>query len=192
MSTVAIHAIWTTYLTWPPGDPRGHWSPLFDFYGHLIDQGHKLNLPDPITVQYATAQTKETERVLTPEDQQIVADMIGLILREDLEGRVAAYASAIERTHTHLLLSNCDSDIDKVIGRIKGKTSSAVIKNGSEPWRERTWTTGFWKVFVYDVTTLPHIQVYIENHNKRRGLSPAPYPWITRSSNPSPGKPGAK
>jgi hypothetical protein len=86
MSTVAIHAIWTTYLTWPPGDPRGHWSPLFDFYGKLIAQGHRLNLPDPATVQHAKSLAKEPERVLAPEDQQIVADTIGEILRIDFEG----------------------------------------------------------------------------------------------------------
>jgi len=52
-----------------PGDPRGHWSPLFDFYGNLIDQGHELNVPDPMTIQYAQAQAKESDRLLTPEDQ---------------------------------------------------------------------------------------------------------------------------
>ena len=63
MSTVAIHVIWTTYMTWPPGDPRGHWSPLFDMYGGLIERGHKLNLPDPVTLQMATELARESPRV---------------------------------------------------------------------------------------------------------------------------------
>lgn len=37
---------------------------------------------------------------------------------------------------------------------------------------------GFWKVFVFDVMAIPDIQNYIEDHNRRRGLPPAPYPWI--------------
>ena len=59
MSTVAIHAIWTTYMTWPPGDRRGHWSALFDLYGALIERGHKLNLPHPITLERATSLANE-------------------------------------------------------------------------------------------------------------------------------------
>jgi hypothetical protein len=179
MSTVAIHAIWTTYMTWPPGDPRGHWSPLFDLYGRLIAKGHRLNLPDQITVNFAQSVAKEPERILSNEDQQIIAVTIGEVLRIDLEGRVAVYAGAVERTHVHLLLGEVHLPIDDVIGRIKSRTSSAVIKKGTEPWRTRTWTTGYWKVFVFDVTAIPDIQGYIEKHNERRGLARAPYSWIT-------------
>jgi hypothetical protein len=178
MSTVGIHAIWTTYLTWPPGDRRGHWSPLFDFYGRLIAKGHQLNLPDLVTIRYAQALAKEPERVLAPEDQQIVADTIGEVLREDLSGKVPVYAAAIERTHVHLLLGTFPEHIDRLIGRIKSRTSSQVIKRGTEPWRTRTWTTGFWKVFLFDATVLPDVQQYIERHNERRGLNRAPFPWI--------------
>ena len=166
-------------MTWPPGDRRGHWSALFDFYGRLIERGHKLNLPDPQTVARAEELAKEPERVLNELDRRVVADTIGIVLRDDLEGRVPTYAGAVERTHTHLLLGETTINIDKLIGRIKSRTSSAVIKSGSEPWRTRTWTTGFWRVFVYDVTAIPDIQRYIERHNERAGLPPAPHPWIT-------------
>jgi hypothetical protein len=151
---------------------------LFEFYGKLIEKGHKLNLADPVTLKYTTSPANEPERILTPGDQLIVADTIGEMLRDDFEGRIPAYAGAIERTHTHLLLGEVHLDIDKVIGRIKSRTSSAVIKNGSEPWRTRTWTTGYWKVFIFDVTVIPDVQRYIEKHNERRGLASAPYPWI--------------
>lgn len=179
MSTVAIHAIWTTYMTWPPGDPRGHWSALFDLYGRLIERGHKLNLPDRETLRRATELAKEQERVLTPTDQQIVADTIGEVLRNDLEGRVGIYAAAIERTHIHLLFDELDIEIDKLVGRVKSRTSSAVIKKGSDRDRTRTWTTGYWKVFVFEEIVIPEIQRYIEDHNVRRGLVRAPFKWIT-------------
>lgn len=41
MATIGIHLVWTSYGTWLPGDDRGHWSPLFDFYGHLVERGGK-------------------------------------------------------------------------------------------------------------------------------------------------------
>jgi REP element-mobilizing transposase RayT len=177
MSCVAIHTIWTTYMTWPPGDRRGHWSALFDFYGHLKDRGHQLNLPDPITLQYATANAKEPERVLTSCDQQIVAETVGQVLKE-VHPRISIYAAAIERTHVHLLFGPSVHPIAKLVGLIKGRTSSDVIARGSEPWRTRTWTAGYWKVYVYDLLVIPEIQAYIERHNTRRGLAGAPYAWI--------------
>src|SRR5688572_31475380 len=100
MSTVAIHACWTTFLTWPPGDPRGHWSSLFDLYGRLIEKGHKLNLPDRETCRRSHELAKEPERILAFADQGIVARVIGRVLSEDFQGRVPCYAGAIERTHT--------------------------------------------------------------------------------------------
>src|SRR5437879_13230424 len=79
MGTRAIHVIWTTYMTWPPGDARGHWSSLFDLYGHLIERGHKLNLPDTITLKHAQSLATEPPKVLSPIEIDLVADVIGAL-----------------------------------------------------------------------------------------------------------------
>jgi REP element-mobilizing transposase RayT len=178
MHCCVIHAIWTTYMTWPPGDARGHWSPLFDFYRHLIDDGHHLNLPDPTTLRHATSLAKEPTKVLTPEEQRIVADTIGDVLRNHMEPTARVFAGAIERTHVHLLLGRLGEHIDRVVGRLKGRTSSEVIAHGSAPGRRRTWTAGFWKVFIFEDRSVPIVGRYIEDHNERRGLPRAPYEWI--------------
>ena len=179
MHCCAIHVIWTTYMTWPPGDPRGHWSPLFDFYGHLIDQGHHLNMPDPATLVHATALAKEPPKILTPDEQQIVADTIGDVMRTPTVPRFQVLAAAVERTHTHLLLSWLNEAIDRIVGRLKGRSSSEVIARGAEPGRHRTWTAGYWKVFLFEERSIPIVGRYIEAHNERRGLPPVPYEWIT-------------
>ena len=181
MHTCAIHVIWTTYMTWPPGDPRGHWSPLFDFYGHLVDQGHHLNVPDVITEHHASELAKEPPKVLTADEQQIVAGTIGDLLRSRAaaEPDLRVLAGAVERTHVHLLLAGLREPIDRAVGRFKGRTSSEVIARGSEPGRQRTWTAGFWKVFLFEERSVPAVGRYIEAHNERRGLPRVPYEWIT-------------
>ena len=168
-------------MTWPPGDPRGHWSPLFDFYGHLTNQGHHLNVPDAMTLAHATELAKERPKVLTPDEQWIVADTIGEVMRAQMEFEpdFRILAGAVERTHTHLLLTGLREPIDRVIGRFKGRTSSEVIARGSEPGRKRTWTAGFWKVFLFEERSVPLVERYVEAHNERRGLPAAPYEWIT-------------
>ena len=179
MPCCAIHAIWTTYLTWPPGDARGHWSPLFDFYGHLLDNGHRLNLPDATTLHHATELAKEPPKVLTPDEQQIVADTIGEVLHNHMAPSSCVLAAAIERTHTDLVLTGIQEPIERVIGRFKGRTSSEVIGRGSDRRRSRTWTAGFWKVFLFEGRSVPVVGRYVEAHNERHGLPPAPYDWIT-------------
>jgi REP element-mobilizing transposase RayT len=139
----AIHAIWTTYGTWLPGDARGHWSALFDLYGHLKDRGHKLNLPDAFTHQRATQLMKEPPHILTPLDQSIVADTIADVLHNQMKSAARVYAGAVERSHVHLLFGRLQEDITRVVGRIKGRTSSEVLKRGTEKDRTRTWTEGY-------------------------------------------------
>ena len=172
----AIHAIWTTYMTWPPGDARGHWSPLFDLYGRLIEQGHRLNTPDSVTRDRAMELAKEPPRILTDLDQSIVAKTVGDLL--DREVRAEVHAAAIERTHVHLLFGPMDENIERIVGKIKGRTSSEIVRRGSEPDRRRTWTAGYWKVFLFDSRAVPMVARYIEEHNERRGLPAAPYDWI--------------
>ena len=116
MGTVAIHVIWTTYMTWPPGDERGHWSPLFDLYRGLKEQGHKLNVADPATLRIATELAKEPQRILTSIDQQIIAETIGAIVREM---GIDVLAAAIERTHTHLLPGAPSTTSTSLSGRSK-------------------------------------------------------------------------
>ncbi|HLL89703.1 MAG TPA: transposase, partial [Tepidisphaeraceae bacterium] len=174
----ATHVVTSTYGTWPPGHPKGHWSPLFDLYGNLIERGHKLNAPDQVTFHVARERALGPEKVLTPDEQQIVADTIADVMRS-LPDRIPIYAAAIERTHQHLLFGHIPGSISELVGRIKGRSSSAVIAHGREPGRTRTWVNGYWKVYVFDVTAIPDIQNYVEQHNVRRGLPRVRFPWVT-------------
>jgi hypothetical protein len=185
MATRAIHVIWTTYMTWPPGDPRGHWSSLFDLYRRLIEKGHKLNLPDPVTLKHAQVLAHEPPKTLLPAEIDLVANVIGAhcpYTPQHAGGYVkidgfCPIAAAVERTHTHLLLEPLSMDIGQVVGRLKSATSSAVCFLGNTD-RRRTWTTGYWKVFLFEDEVVPIVANYIEHHNERRGLPRTSHDWI--------------
>ena len=57
-----------------------------------------MNVPDAPTREHAEKLAREPERVLDAPDQAIVAETIGLMLRDDFEGRIGVYAGAVERT----------------------------------------------------------------------------------------------
>ena len=185
--TLAIHVVWTTYMSWLPGDKRGHRSPLMDFYGRLIARGHQLNIADEITRLAATAIARGTARHLEPADTLLAADTIGQVIPGGLEvgmadgkpaSRWTIYAAAIEREHLHLLLAANTEDVSKLVGRVKGK-SSRTINHANGCTGKTLWTAGFWRVFLFDWDAVRAARNYIVNHNVRRNIPVDPFPWIT-------------
>jgi len=174
--TQGIHLIWTTYGTWLPGDRRGHWSPLFDLYGSIREQGGKLNIPDSETVARVSSQMTEPPKWLTPEEIAVVADELGKLVTPP---NPPAWAATIEANHVHLLVGPMTENISRYTGRLKGRTSSEIGALPTNSDRERVWTSGYWKVFLFDEIAVQAVKRYIDAHNTRRGLPAKPYPWIT-------------
>ena len=185
--TRAIHVVWTTYMSWLPGDKRGHWSPLLDFYGRLIKRGHRLNIADDIMRLAAVNSARGTARHLTKRDILLAADTIADIIpggpKVGMVGGKSAsqwtiYAAAIECEHLHLLLAANTENVSTLIGRIKGKSSRA-INAANHRTGETLWTAGFWRVFLFDWQAVRAARDYIVNHNVRRNIPNDPFPWIT-------------
>jgi hypothetical protein len=188
MPTCGIHVISTTYRTWMPGDARGHWSPLFDFYGRLKESGHRLRLPDPDTFRHSSEIAKEPEMVLSPHAMTIVAHTFRALLTPPHSPPLVAgtalfkppivYAAAIERTHFHLLIGILREDLGTFVGRLKGSAASAVLSFPEYAGRTRVWTAHYWEVFLFDERGVDTVQTYVEQHNVRRGLPPSPFDWV--------------
>ena len=179
MQTVGIHVIWTTYMTWPPVDPRGHWSALMDLYGHIVEVGGRFNLPDAITLEHAKVAAEGAEVILNHKEQTAVADRIGKMLIDDpIFGGSRVFAAAVEPTHVHLLFSALQYNVDDVAGRIKSQTSSMLLESRGQPEVRRIWTNGFWRVFLFDAEGVAGVQNYVEEHNERRGMPRSPHAWL--------------
>ena len=198
MPTCGIHIIWTSYATWLPGDSRGHWSPLYNLYGQLQKAGHQLNMPDQSTEKFALTRLTDSPKTLQPHERFLVAATLldhfthptatsstYTVPANAQPGQGRSYvkpqchAAAIEDTHIHLLLGPVQEDLERYIGRLKGATSSALKKLPQNKTRTHHWTAKFWRVFLFDPRSLTPVRNYITNHNRRRGISPDPYDWIT-------------
>ncbi|MHB1767040.1 MAG: transposase [Phycisphaerae bacterium] len=187
IKTLAIHTVWTTYLTWLPGDKRGHWSPLFDLYGGLLRNGHQLNMGDEGTRKTAANLATGKPKYLRDSEIDLAAQTIAEVIRGGSAVGVAngvpaaawtVYAAALEKQHVHLLLAANAESVSRVVGRIKGKSSSRIGTADGNPG-QRVWTAGFWRVFLFDSNAVQVARNYITNHNTRRGMAPDPFNWIT-------------
>ena len=177
--TKGIHAIWTTYGTWLPGDVRGYWSALLDFYGHVLQRGQQLNPPDAATQIRATSSMYEPEKVLNEEEIRLVAETLDDYLAPGMPGETwRIHAAAIKRTHVHLLFRSLNDPIGEVVGRIKSRTNSALLKLPLNQDRRRIWTTGYWKVFLFDDDAVSQVAKYINVHNHRRASPAGPWSWV--------------
>jgi REP element-mobilizing transposase RayT len=86
-------------------------------------------------------------------------------------------AASIESTHTHLLLSYTERDINGAVKWIKDRTTKAIHR--STPHRGPVWCKGKWRSFLFDWDVWAAVVTYIEGHNVRRGVGPQPYPFIS-------------
>jgi hypothetical protein len=177
--TSGIHPIWTTYGTWLPGDRRGHWSPLFDIYGRVVEQGGRLQLPDEVTRRAASTSLREPPFRLDEIDAALVASEVSNHVNDGAPycDRPVAIAAAIEPTHIHLLLGPVREDLRTLVGRLKGKSSSAVLASGRHDNRRHVWTEGYWKVFLFDALGIEAVTDYILDRHRRTGRGINPYPW---------------
>jgi hypothetical protein len=177
--TCGIHFIWTTYGTWLPGDRRGHWSPLFDVYGRIAERGGRLQFPDETTRLVSTTLLREPPFRLDDGDAAIVAGELAKLVHDGTPtcDQPIAIAATVEPTHVHLLLGPVGEDLRAFVGRLKGRSSSAVLASGRHGERRHVWTEKYWKVFLFDAVGMEAVTEYIQDHHRRAGRPLNPYSW---------------
>lgn len=188
MSTRGIHLVWTTYLNRLPGDDRGHWSPLFGLYGRLHEAGHRLQRPDPVSRRIANIRAKEPAKELDFVEQVTVAAVLARFSTGEGIAAIAparrgtppirALALAVESNHVHMLIRATNWPVDDLVGRMKSKTSSPLLKLPCNAGRSHIWAAGYWKVFLVDGEACNTVRECIEAHNTRRGREPNPWDWV--------------
>jgi len=174
--TLGIHWAATTHGTWLHGDIRASW-----LNGRLI-------APDP-SLEFACRDLlNDAAIVLTDDEQQIVANEFGKIVRER---RIRVFAATIQAIHVHLIFAPLRENIKSVIARFKYRSAAAVLghRRDGRPAetaglfsravsaRRSLWTAGKCPVFIFKEQHLVNAIEYVRDHNRRDGLAPDPFDW---------------
>jgi REP element-mobilizing transposase RayT len=170
--TLGYHIVISGYGLWLPGDDRGHWSEAWDEELGFIEP-HTLHAGDPVRKRMAEERRKYPAVRLDEAMRSLVIETITRC-RAESDWRMAA--ASIEPTHTHLLLTYSDRDIDHTVKWLKDQTTKAIHRQTKHCGP--VWCKGRWRSFIFDIDVWRNTQAYIERHNERRGEHPRPYPFI--------------
>jgi REP element-mobilizing transposase RayT len=170
--TIGYHLVFSGFGLWLPGDERGHWSQAWDeMIGYY--EPHMLHPGDPVRKRMAEERTQHPRFVLT---EPMIEAVVGAIddCHKKSDWRIAA--AAIEPTHTHLLLTYTDRDIDQTAKWLKDQTTKSVHR--ATNYIGPVWCKGKWRTFIYDEFHWENSIRYIDRHNEVRGAGARPYVFL--------------
>lgn len=181
---IAFHMTWTTYGHWFPNDPRGSWSdevwnPKLTAV-RALDDGHRVKGPRPVSkvelqafldsarpqLRWNVVQLNQTER------QSVVAVIDEVACAMNLTVRACAALS----NHVHLVVDRSSASYERIVSRVKGRSSQAVRKLRDIPAalarRDRipVWTRGYWCRYINTAPYMKHAIRYVQRHAGRTDL----------------------
>jgi REP element-mobilizing transposase RayT len=176
--TLGYHIVVSGYGLWLPGDDRGHWSEAWDAELGFIEP-HTLHAGDPVRKRMASERQKHPPVKLDAAMQAVVIHAIGRC-RAESDWQIAA--ASFEATHTHLLVTYTERDVDNTVKWLKDQTTKAIHRGTSHAGP--VWCKGRWRSFVFEPDVWRNARAYIERHNERRGVGPRPYAFIDQVPDP--------
>ncbi|MCY2924748.1 MAG: hypothetical protein NT031_04800 [Planctomycetota bacterium] len=176
---IAYHAIFTTYGTWLPNDPRGSYSrEVYNEQLKLlgdIQYGRQDPQPDGTTKRrFWTESRKCLERppyFINDRTRPIVGESFARTAERLGE---VVHACAIMNDHVHLVVRRGGHRIEYLVGQFKANATCSLRL------RLTPWATGSWRVFLDDEETVRAAVRYVEANPTSAGWGEQRWEWVTR------------
>jgi REP element-mobilizing transposase RayT len=179
---IAYHAIFTTYGTWLPNDPRGSYSRRI-YSENLAQLGairYGRQSPQPGGDALRRFRTAVMPRLSRPpfyinmEARPVIADAFGEVLQRLCERCVAC---AIMKEHVHIVVLRARHQIEYLVNQLKGAATKAL------GFRQTPWTRGHWSVYLDDEETLAAAVRYVEANPAAAGMAPQHWGFVVPLEN---------
>ena len=174
---IAYHAIFTTYGTWLPNDPRGSYSKKI--YQEQLHSLGKIKYgrqnpapPRGQLMKFWTAAIPNLNRppfFIDDKSRPIIAAGFGSVVQR-LGIRITA--CAIMNDHVHILVLRSKYRIEYIAGQLKGSATHTL------KMKQTPWTRGCWKVFINDTESLQAAADYIRANPTSAGLAPQCWDFV--------------
>ena len=175
---IAYHAIFTTYGTWLPNDPRGSFSEKIykeelDVLGD-IQYGRKYPQPPRSELsQFWSLSHRKLARDPFFIDDRTRATVATGFAQVTSRLKLHVGACAIMNDHVHLLVMRTGRKIEYLVGQFKGAATKALGLDVTP------WTKGCWKVFIDKETALYAAAAYIERNPIADGVGAQNLDFVT-------------
>lgn len=175
---LAYHAVFSTYGTWLPNDPRGSYSKQI-YSEALAELGpirYGRQSPQPGRSALRSFHTAAAPRLsrppfhITHAARPVIAAAFGTVV-ERLS--LTAVACAIMTDHVHFLVLRSKHRIEYVVNQLKGEGTRRLGLH------QTPWTRGCWKVFLEGNEALAAAARYVEANPKAAGLEPQCWDFVT-------------
>jgi len=175
---IAYHAIFTTYGTWLPNDPRGSYSK--EIYNKQLKLLGTIKYgrqnPQPKHEELFKFRTVAASRLSRPtillneKRRSTVADAFGKVVKR-LGLQIPA--CAIMKNHVHILILRSKYRIEYLVNQLKGAATKDL------KLKQTPWTRGCWKVFINNNEALSAAIKYIQSNPTCAGLAPQHWGFVT-------------
>ncbi len=175
---IAYHAVFSTYGTWLPNDPRGSYSKaVYDDEIRALG-GLRYGRQDPQPARETLRRFWAASRGITNRPPFFIDDSKRRNVARGFSRAVRQLgltigACAIMNDHVHLLVIRSKHRIEYVVGRFKAEATRAL------DLAETPWTKGCWKVFIEDTETIASASHYIEMNPIKAGWGPQRWDFVT-------------
>ena len=150
---LALFLTWTTYGTWLPGDERG-WS----------RHGRRGLAGDSGKQRFASSQMAEPACVLTPDQRDLVSDVIGRHC--EIRGW-PPHAATVRSNHTHVVLSVVGIEPAEPRRQLNAWTTRRLRERF--PGRSNWWTEGGDITFLNTDAAVTEAVRYVTEAQDRKG-----------------------
>jgi REP element-mobilizing transposase RayT len=179
---IAYHAIFTTYGTWLPNDPRGSYSKEI-YQAELAALGpiaYGRQWPQPSRPElrrfWVTARTclDRSPFLISDKTRPVVA--AGFAVAVERLGLVV-YECSIMNDHVHIVVERSTYRIEYVVNQLKGAATHAM------GLAETPWTRKGWKVFLDHQDAVEAAVAYVRANPAAAGLPPQHWDFVLRRDN---------
>lgn len=178
---IAYHAIFTTYGTWLPNDPRGSYSK--EIYNDELRALGRIKYgrqnPTPVKDMLIRFWTEATSRLTR--SPFLIDDNIRPIIAAGFKKVVQRLdikipACVIMNDHVHVLILRSKYRIEYLVNQLKGSATRALRL------KQTPWSRGCWKVFITDHEALLAAANYIQANTTSADRPAQSWDFITSLS----------
>lgn len=157
------HVVWTTYLSWPPSDPRGDWRDLAALYEQLRREGRSVTMSAPLPQRWQDRPAPAGQVVLSSSAcDQVAADVRELTATDRVAGDTPVCTLAVTPTCVQAVLSCPVADLRRRVGRLKSRTATLLsFRAELGVGGAGTWSRGFWRACLHSEDSVSQVSAFV-------------------------------